>query len=77
MKFVIDMNLSPLWCETLRQAGWEAVHWSAIGSGTASDAQIMEYARQNDSVVFTADLDFTAILATSRAGKPSLVQLRA
>ena len=53
------------------------MHWSALGAHNASDADIMEYARQNDYVVLTHDLDFAAILAASKAGKPSVVQLRA
>jgi predicted nuclease of predicted toxin-antitoxin system len=77
MKFLLDMNLSPEWCETLRQAGWDAAHWSTLGAYNASDAAIMEYARQNNYVVLTHDLDFSAILAASHAGKPSVVQLRA
>ena len=36
----------------------------------------MEYAKKHDYTVFTHDLDFGAILATTNAGKPSVVQLR-
>ncbi len=53
MKLLLDMNLSPEWCETLRQAGWEAAHWSMLGAHNASGAAIMEYARQNNYVVLT------------------------
>ena len=37
----------------------------------------MAYARANDFVVLTHDLDFSAILAASHGAKPSVVQIRA
>ena len=43
MKLVIDMNLSPEWVAVLREAGWEAVHWSTIGEAGAEDTQIMAW----------------------------------
>jgi predicted nuclease of predicted toxin-antitoxin system len=41
MKVLIDMNLSPRWLGALTGAGFEAVHWSALGPGNAPDAEIM------------------------------------
>lgn len=46
MKLLLDMNLSPEWARFLEQEGFEAVHWASVGSPTASDADIMEWARQ-------------------------------
>jgi predicted nuclease of predicted toxin-antitoxin system len=37
----------------------------------------MDWARVNDYVVFTHDLDFGAILAVTRAEGPSVLQVRA
>lgn len=54
----------------------EAEHWSAIGAGAATDATIMSYARVNDFVILTHDLDFSAILAVTQGEKPSVVQIR-
>lgn len=72
------MNLSPDWCcEVLRRHGWEAVHWSEVGSAAAPDRDLMSYARQNHCVVFTHDLDFSAILAATQASAPSIIQIRA
>ena len=71
------MNLSPRWVSLLTDAGIQAVHWSAVGAMDAPDAQIMAYALANDFVVLTHDLDFSAILAATQGGKPSVVQLRA
>jgi predicted nuclease of predicted toxin-antitoxin system len=77
MKLLIDMNLSPRWVDRLKQAGFEAVHWSTLGPGNAPDTEIMAYARMHGYVVLTHDLDFSAILAATHGGKPSVVQLRA
>lgn len=77
MKLLIDMNLSPRWCETLEGAQVAAEHWSQIGRGNAPDCEIMAYANIHDYVILTHDLDFGAILAASRGRKPSVVQLRA
>ena len=76
MKLLVDMNLSPRWIAALNNAGWEAVHWSAVGRGIALDSEIMLYAAQNNYVVLTHDMDFSAILAATQGEKPSVVQLR-
>jgi predicted nuclease of predicted toxin-antitoxin system len=76
MRIVIDMNLSPQWRDVLTELGEEAVHWSQVGSATATDAEILSWALTNNYVVFTHDLDFGAILASSKTNAPSVVQLR-
>jgi predicted nuclease of predicted toxin-antitoxin system len=35
MKILVDMNLSPGWVRFLADSGFEAVHWSNVGSATA------------------------------------------
>lgn len=77
MRLLVDMNLSPVWCEVLNAAGFRAVHWSAIGPPGASDREILDWARREACVVVTNDLDFGAILAASGARGPSVVQIRA
>ncbi len=67
MKVLIDMNLSPRWLHLLTGAVLEAVHLSALGAGNAPDLEIMAYAKTNDYVVLTHDLDFAAILAATQA----------
>ena len=76
MKLVIDMNLSPDWVPLLQQHHFQAVHWSSIGAGNADDTEIMQWARDNETIVFTHDLDFGIILALTRAGTPSVIQAR-
>jgi predicted nuclease of predicted toxin-antitoxin system len=77
IKVLVDMNLSPRWVSALRSAGFEASHWSEIGVQTAADAHVLSYAAANGWVLLTHDLDFGAILAHTRAGKPSVLQARA
>jgi predicted nuclease of predicted toxin-antitoxin system len=76
LRFLIDMNLSPAWAESFAHEGWEAVHWSTVGEPTARDQVVMDYARDGAWIVFTHDLDLGALLATSRAGGPSVIQVR-
>jgi len=40
MKILVDMNLSPEWARFLAEAGFEAVHWSKVGSKTATDSEL-------------------------------------
>lgn len=42
----------------------------------ASDPEIMVYAKANDLVVLTNDLDFGSILAATGSNAPSVVQIR-
>ncbi len=53
-----------------------ATHWSEVGAATATDRQIMSYARDQGYVVLTHDLDFGDMLAATNGEKPSVVQLR-
>lgn len=76
MKLVIDINLSPEWVELFREHGYDGVHWSAVGNPRAPDSVIMAWARDHGYVVFTHDLDFSRILALTRASGPSVFQVR-
>lgn len=77
MKLLVDMNLSPRWAGMLTNVGIEATHGATLGAANAPDVEIMAFARANDYVVLTHDLDFSAILAATQGGKPSVVQIRA
>ena len=76
MKLLLDMNLSPTWVQLLEERGWEAAHWSSIGPGNAPDADLLEWARRNQWVVVTQDLDFSQLLYATRELGPSVVLLR-
>ncbi|HEY1189689.1 MAG TPA: DUF5615 family PIN-like protein [Gemmata sp.] len=74
---LVDMNLSPDWIPVLNTAGHTAVHWSEIGDLHALDPELAQWARDNEHVILTHDLDFGDILAHTRASRPSVVIIRA
>jgi predicted nuclease of predicted toxin-antitoxin system len=76
MRVLLDMNLPPAWVRFLHEEGFEALHWSTVGDPRATDATIMQWARQAGYVVFTHDLDFSALLAATNAVGPSVIQVR-
>jgi predicted nuclease of predicted toxin-antitoxin system len=77
MKLLLDMNLSPAWVDLLEAAGWESEHWCEVGETNAPDVEIMRWAKEKGYCVLTNDLDFSAILAATRAEGPSVIQIRA
>lgn len=76
IRILIDMNLSPQWVNAFIQNGIEAVHWSSLGKLNASDIEISEWARKNEYVIFTHDLDFGTMLALTQEQGPSIIQIR-
>jgi len=77
MKIIVDVNLAVRWAKMLSDLGIETVHWSSVGASNAQDTEIMSYALKNGYSVFTNDLDFSAILVSTRAFGPSVIQIRA
>lgn len=61
----------------LAAAGHTAVHWSVVGDIRALDPELMDWARANDHLILTHDLDFGTLLAQTRASRPSVVTIRA
>jgi len=76
MKLILDMNLSPKLVNMLNSKGVVSQHWHTIGNPAASDLEIMEFARSNQAIVVTCDLDFTAILSNTHDSQPSVIQIR-
>jgi predicted nuclease of predicted toxin-antitoxin system len=76
MKILVDMNLSPEWVDAFARQGIPAVHWSSVGNPRADDSELMDWARANNHIVFTHDLDFGATLALTQAESPSVIQVR-
>lgn len=76
MKILIDMNLSPAWVQEFSIHQIESVHWSDVGRFDAPDVILMDWARDNNYIVFTHDLDFGTALALTKAEKPSVIQVR-
>lgn len=76
MKILIDMNFSPDWVIIFAKYKIEALHWATVGDPRATDRVILEWARANEYIIFTNDLDFGAILAATSAESPSVFQVR-
>ena len=77
MKIIVDVNLAVRWADMLSERGIETIHWAKIGAANAPDIEIMSYAKHNGYSVFTNDLDFSAILVSTQATGPSVIQIRA
>jgi predicted nuclease of predicted toxin-antitoxin system len=77
MKLLLDACLPLDWLEFLRQHGYDCQAWVQIGPPNAPDSDVMRYAREQGLVVLTHDLDFSRLLAFSRATHPSVIQFRA
>ena len=54
-----------------------ALRWSDVGAPAAEDIEIMKYARDNNFIMLTYDLDFGTLLSITHDSKPSVVQIRA
>jgi predicted nuclease of predicted toxin-antitoxin system len=52
---------------------FEAIHWLTIGATNAPDREIIAWAKNNNYVILTHDLDFGTILAVSQAFAPSVI----
>ena len=72
----MDMNLSPDWVAVFERYNISAVHWSTVGNPREKDSIIMEWARTNEYIVLTHDLDFGSLLAATGADTPSVIQVR-
>jgi len=76
MKILLDMNIPLKYTALFAKKGLKAVRWSDVGAENATDIEIMEYARANNFIVMTCDLDFGTILSATHELKPSVVQIR-
>ncbi len=67
MKLLLDQGLARTTVHHLHAIGIEAVHVGEMGLAAASDAAILDIARQEERIVVTLDADFHALLALSGA----------
>ena len=68
------MCLPPSWIPVLQAAGYDTIHWKNIGAKNAPDKEILEWARRNNYIVFTHDVDFGTMLALTNEKGPSVIQ---
>ena len=76
LRFIGDMNISPLTVDALAADGVDIVRVSSLLPVNASDETILRLAREQGRVVITQDMDFSALLALGGHDQPSLVTLR-
>jgi predicted nuclease of predicted toxin-antitoxin system len=76
LHFVADMNLSPLTVNALRKDGWDIVRVSGFIPVDATDDEILVWARGQNRILITQDLDFSTLLAVKGFSRPSLITLR-
>ena len=76
MRLLLDQCLARSAAGLLRDRNHDAIHAGESDLSTASDASILEFARQEDRIVVTLDADFHAILALSEASGPSVIRVR-
>lgn len=76
LKFIVDMNLSPLTVSQLRERGWEIIRVSEVMDARTDDIDILNYARDHNQVVITNDLDFSELLAVNGCDSPSVINSR-
>lgn len=76
MRLLLDQGLPRSTVLHLQNKGIAAVHVGDIGLATASDAKILEFARQEERVVVTFDADFHTLLALSGLTEPSVIRIR-
>ncbi|MFB9961178.1 DUF5615 family PIN-like protein [Sinosporangium siamense] len=76
MKFLVDENLSPRVAELLNKADHNAIHVRDLRATSAPDTTIMELAVASGRAIVSADTDFGALLAHTRATEPSVILVR-
>jgi predicted nuclease of predicted toxin-antitoxin system len=76
LEFLANMNISPLTVEKPRQHGWNIIRIPEIMDSNSKDKEVLAYARDNDKILITQDLDFSMLLAVGGYNKPSVINLR-
>lgn len=76
LRFLADMNLSPETVADLRQQGWDILRVSQVLPMDTEDSEILKFARQQNRVIVTQDLDFSELVALRGYARPSLITLR-
>ncbi len=70
------MNISPATVAALRQKGLDIIRASEILDAKSTDSAILKFARDNNRIIITQDLDFSMLMAINGYETPSLISLR-
>ena len=76
IRLLADIHISPKTVGDLQEQGYEIIRSSEVLPANAPDINILEFARIENWVVLTQDLDFSMLVALSRYSQPSLTTLR-
>jgi len=76
MKLLLDQGLPRSTASLLRDLGIDTIHSGECGLARASDEEILRRAEAEDRTVVTLDSDFHALLAFSKAKRPSVIRIR-
>jgi len=76
MRLLADLHISPRTVEFLRSLGHDVIRVNSILPITSSDISIVAYATNEQRIILTQDLDFSAIIALLGSKLPSLITLR-
>jgi predicted nuclease of predicted toxin-antitoxin system len=76
IRLLLDMGLPRRSADDLSALGWDTIHIGAIGRATASDAEILTIAAEQQRVAVTLDADFSRLLALGALSRPSVIFLR-
>ena len=76
LRFLVDMNLPSKTVTNFQQQGWDVFRVSQVLPMDAEDSKILEFARQQNRIIITQDLDFSSLLALGGYEKPSLITFR-
>ena len=76
LKFLANMDISPLTVARLRKMGWDIIRVPEVMSRKSKDKDILRYGRKHKKVIITHDTDFSTPLAVGGYNKPSVINLR-
>lgn len=76
LKFLANMNISPQTVEELKKDGWDIIRVVEAMDARTKDSKILDFAREENRVLITQDLDFSILLAVGGYEKPSVINLR-
>ena len=76
IRLLADVHISPKTVGDLQKQGYEIIRSSEVLPANAPDINILEFARTENWVVLTQDLDSSMLVALSRYSQPSLITLR-
>lgn len=76
MKLLLDQGIPKSTKNLLVEIGIDSIHTSDINLATATDSQIIEFAKGQNRTIVTLDADFHSILARQGLDQPSVIRIR-